>query len=84
MTLPSNPLDLSGNTARVDVVSLGYDTQANTTLSARPSVCAGTGAPTFSAAKGTLYLRVDGSSTNNRAYINTDGGTTWTAVTTAA
>jgi hypothetical protein len=44
----------------------------------------GSGAPTLSAAKGSLYLRSDGSATNNRAYINTDSGTTWTALTTAA
>jgi hypothetical protein len=44
----------------------------------------GSGAPTLSAAKGSLYLRSDGSTTNDRAYINTDGGTTWTALTTAA
>ena len=44
----------------------------------------GSGAPTLSAAKGSLYLRSDGTTTNNRAYINTDGATTWTALTTAA
>jgi hypothetical protein len=44
----------------------------------------GSGAPVLSAAKGSLYLRSDGSATNNRAYINTDGSTTWTALTTAA
>jgi hypothetical protein len=44
----------------------------------------GSGAPTLSAAQGSLYVRSDGSATNNRAYINTDGGTTWTALTTAA
>jgi hypothetical protein len=44
----------------------------------------GSGAPTMSAAKGSLYLRTDGTTTNNRAYINTDGGTTWTAITTVA
>lgn len=44
----------------------------------------GSGAPTLAAAKGSIYLRSDGSATNNRAYINTDGGTTWTAITTAA
>ncbi len=44
----------------------------------------GSGAPTLSAAKGSLYLRSDGTTTNNRAYINTDGGTTWTALTTVA
>jgi hypothetical protein len=44
----------------------------------------GSGAPTLSAAKGSLYLRSDGSTTNDRAYINTNGSTTWTALTTAA
>lgn len=44
----------------------------------------GSGAPTISASKGSLYLRTDGSSTSTRAYINTDGATTWTAITTAA
>jgi len=47
-------------------------------------VFGGSGAPTLSAAKGSLYLRSDGSGTGDRAYINTDGGTTWTALTTAA
>jgi len=44
----------------------------------------GSGAPTLSAARGSLYLRSDGTTTNNRMYVNTDGATTWTAVTTAA
>ena len=44
----------------------------------------GSGAPTVAAAKGSLYLRSDGTTTNDRAYINTNGTTTWTALTTAA
>jgi hypothetical protein len=44
----------------------------------------GSGAPTLAAAQGSLYMRSDGSSTSTRMYINTDGGTTWTNVTTAA
>lgn len=44
----------------------------------------GSGAPTVSAPKGSLYLRTDGSTTNDRAYINTNGTTGWTALTTAA
>lgn len=43
----------------------------------------GSGPPTLAAAKGSLYLRSDGTTTNDRAYINTNGGTTWTALTTA-
>jgi hypothetical protein len=44
----------------------------------------GSGAPSLSAAKGSLYLRSDGSSTTTRAYVNTDGGTTWTNFVTTA
>lgn len=44
----------------------------------------GSGVPTVSAAQGSLYLRTDGSSTSTRAYINTNGTTGWTALTTAA
>jgi len=44
----------------------------------------GSGAPSISAAKGSIYLRTDGSSTSTRLYVNTDGSTTWTNVTTAA
>ena len=44
----------------------------------------GSGAPTLSAAQGSLYMRTDGSSTSTRMYINTNGSTTWTSVTTAA
>jgi hypothetical protein len=44
----------------------------------------GSGAPTVSAAKGSLYLRSDGSSTSTRLYSNSDGATTWVAVTTAS
>jgi hypothetical protein len=43
----------------------------------------GSGAPALSAAQGSLYIRSDGSTTNSRAYINTNGSTTWTAITTA-
>ena len=44
----------------------------------------GSGAPTLSAAKGSLYLRSDGTTTNDRAYVATDSAGTWTALTTAA
>lgn len=47
-------------------------------------VFGGSGAPSLSAAKGSLYLRSDGSGTNDRMYVNTDGGTTWTALVTVA
>ena len=44
----------------------------------------GSGAPTLSAAKGSLYLRSDGSTVNDRMYVNTNGSTTWTSVVTSA
>jgi hypothetical protein len=44
----------------------------------------GSGAPTLSAAQGSIYLRSDGSSTSTRLYVNTNGSTGWTNVTTAA
>ena len=44
----------------------------------------GSGVPMLAAAKGSLYLRSDGTTTNDRMYVNTDGSTTWTAVITAA
>lgn len=58
---------------------------ADIRLSAGIDILSGAGAPTgVTASKGSLYLRTDGTTTNDRAYINTDGGTTWTALTTAA
>jgi hypothetical protein len=45
---------------------------------------AGAGAPSYTAQKGSLYVRTDGSSSSTRIYVNTDGATTWTNVTTAA
>ena len=42
----------------------------------------GTGAPTLTAPQGSLYIRADGTTTNDRFYIRTASG--WTAGTTAA
>jgi hypothetical protein len=54
------------------------------TSTAGLGIYVGSGVPTVSAAKGSLYLRTDGTTTNDRAYINTNGSTTWTALTTVA
>lgn len=43
----------------------------------------GSGVPTVSAAQGSLYMRTDGSSVLTRMYVNTNGTTGWTNVTTA-
>jgi hypothetical protein len=54
------------------------------TSTASFGVFLGSGAPTIAAAKGSLYLRSDGSSASTRLYVNSDGSTTWVAVTTAS
>ncbi len=54
-----------------------------TNTAAGMGVYFGSGAPTVAAAKGSLYLRSDGSSASTRMYVS-DGGTTWIAVTTAS
>jgi hypothetical protein len=43
----------------------------------------GAGTPSLSAAQGSLYINTTGSSTSTRIYVNTNGTTGWTAVTTA-
>lgn len=44
----------------------------------------GSGAPTVTAAKGSVYLRTDGSGVNDRMYVATDSAGAWTAVVTVA
>lgn len=44
----------------------------------------GSGAPTFSAAQGSIYLRSDGSSSSTRMYVNSTGSTTWVNFTSAS
>ena len=68
----------SGLTAGGAAVFIG------TNVAAGMGIYMGSGAPTIAAAKGSLYLRSDGSGTADRAYINTNGSTTWTALSTAA
>jgi len=78
-----------------DATSSGrFHVYNSTTLSSTPTTAllvgsasnfglyAGSGAPTFTAGQGSFYMRVDGSSGTSRAYINTTGGTAWTAITT--
>lgn len=86
MAITSQIMNEAGNQAVLDGVQLSFDTMTNVAVPAatQPSIVCGTGAPTFTANKGTLYIRLDGSSASTRAYFNTTGSTTWTAVTTAA
>lgn len=85
MALQTNATyDLTGNSAKVDSLQIQRDAMLNTALPAVVHFCAGTGAPTFTAAKGTVYSNITGSSTSTRLYVNTDGATTWTNFTSAA
>lgn len=52
--------------------------------SAAVGIYIGTGAPSVSAAKGSIYTNTTATTTTTRLYVNTDGGTTWTNLTTAA
>jgi hypothetical protein len=54
--------------------------------SAGPQILSGNGDPTgvITAPKGSLWLRIDGSSSSTRAYINTNAGTGWSAITTVS
>jgi hypothetical protein len=86
MTISPRSYDLSGNMTTNDGSTIAWDSMTNVAIpgATQPSVCAGTGAPTFSAKKGTLYINLTGSSTATRLYVNTDGATTWTNFTSAA
>lgn len=86
MTISPRVYDTTGNHEILDGVQLSWDTMTNVAvpLTTQPSVVTGTGAPTYSAKKGTLYINLTGSSASTRLYVNTDGATTWTNFTSAA
>lgn len=49
-----------------------------------PVILSGSGAPTSTAAHGTVYINTTGATVSTRMYINTTGASTWTAFTTLA
>jgi hypothetical protein len=69
--------------SNVALVAGGASAFIATNTAVGMGVYIGSGAPTVAAAKGSIYLRSDGSSTSTRLYVS-DGGTTWIAVTTAS
>lgn len=77
--------DMTGNQQVMDGVTIAYDSMTNVAIPAatQPTITAGTGAPTFSSTKGSLYLNLTGSTTATRLYVN-NGTTAWVAVTTAS
>jgi len=85
MAITTNALNYAGNLEINDGVQLAFDTMLNTPVpgGSQPAVICGTGTPTFSSIKGTLYINLTGSSASTRMFIN-NGTTTWIAVTTAS
>ena len=82
---PTNKVTGSVNARSTTAIPAGGTAGAGYTFSSTANfgVFFGAGVPTLTAAKGSLYLRSDGSTTNDRMYVNTNGGTIWTAVITA-
>lgn len=74
LTVTTGPVSLAGITTLGGTLALS---------STGPQVLFGAGAPSISAPQGSLYLNTTGNSTSTRAYINTNGTTGWTAITTA-
>lgn len=64
-------------------IAAGGNASGVTLSSSNLGVYVGSGLPTISAAQGSIYLRSDGSSVSTRLYVNTNGTTGWTNVTTA-
>lgn len=85
MTLSTRILDETGNHCLADGQQLTFDTMTNVPIAPalQPSIVASSIAPTFSAPKGTLCIALNGSSATTRMFINTNGTTGWTSVTTA-
>lgn len=84
MTLSTKTYDLTGNQQTVDGLNIAWDSMTNAVIpvALRPGVTAGTGAPNFTAPKGTIYTRLDGGAAS-MLYVNNNGATTWSIVTSA-
>lgn len=85
-SLAATTVSATGNVtadSNVALVAGGASAFIATNTAVGMGVYIGSGAPTIAAAKGSIYLRSDGSSTSTRLYVS-DGGTTWIAVTTAS
>ena len=67
-------------------IGAGASTQffAKASSTANLGIYYGTGDPSFSAAKGSVYVKTNATTTTTRLWINTDGGTTWASFTASA
>jgi len=72
--------------APTEPLTTGGSAQLGLTLgdAARFGFFAGDGIPLLEADRGSIYLRTDGSTTNDRAYLNIDGADGWVALVTDA
>lgn len=75
--------DLTGNDIVADSVTGTVTASGSSMTVGDVQILVGAGAPSMSAAKGSLYLNTTGSSTSTRLYVN-NGTTNWVAVTTAS
>lgn len=71
----SQNIDLTGNNVVADTMTVGGVVG--------PSIYSGSGAPAFSAVKGSLYTNTTASAISTRVYVN-NGTTNWIALTTAS
>lgn len=86
MAIQSTPsLTYSGQNIVADGFKVTYDSMTNAKIAeaSAPGWYVGTGVPTFSANKGSVYSNLTGSTSATRLYVN-NGTTTWIAVTTAS
>lgn len=76
--------DFTGNTIKADAFNgaISGNVAATSVSVGTATITSGTGAPTASAPKGSLYLRTDGAAATT-LYVNASGTTTWLAVTAA-
>jgi len=85
MTVPTLLYDQTGNTQLQDGLRITYNSQTNAPIASasQPYILAGTGAPTFTAPQGSMYIRIDGGA-GARLYMNSTGSTTWIVAGSAA
>lgn len=77
--------DMTGNQQVQDGATIAWDSMLNAPIpvASQPTITAGSGAPTFSSTKGSLYLNITASAISTRVYVN-NGTTAWIALTTAS
>lgn len=85
MTLPVLNYDMTGNTEIQDAQRFSWNAMTNVPIASalQPYITAGTGAPTFTAPQGSMYIRIDGGA-GARLYMNSTGSTTWIVAGSAA